>query len=326
MRQTRRDPTTGRWTLVSTERVERPVHLDPRGEPPVSAADCPFCPGHEAVTGPAIDQVGKGDAWTVRCVPNKYPAVSAGEASTSRAVGPYDLASGTGAHEVIVEGREHAVPLWRQPVARTAESLRLARRRFADLYKDFRLLHLLWFRNHGQDAGASQAHAHAQLMALPFVPRQVEDMVALAQAHRRDRGRDLLGDLVQADLDEQRRVVWRDDEIVAVCPWAPSATFEVWLVPVREGQHFREATDAQIEGLARGLHFVLGALARELENPPHNVVLYDAPRDLAPRSGFRWHLRVKPRLEPGGGYENGFDGSIVSVPPEETAAILRGDG
>jgi len=134
-----------------------------------------------------------------------------------------------------------------------------------------------------------------------------------------------LGPRSVADLDDGKRVVWRDDEIVAVCPWAPSATFEVWLVPAKESTHFRGATDAQIDGLARALHRVLGALDRELENPPHNAILYDAPRDLPVRSGFRWHLRIKPRLEPGGGYETGFDGSIVSVPPEETAAILRGD-
>lgn len=325
MRQTRRDPTTGRWTLVSTERVERPVYLEPRGVPLVSTKDCPFCPGHEAATGPAIDQVGAGADWTVRCVPNKYPAVSAGETSSSRAVGLYDVASGTGAHEVIIEGRDHDAPTWRQPLIRTAEAMWLARHRFADLYGDFRLRHLLWFRNHGQDAGASQAHPHAQLMALPFVPRLVEDMVALAGAHRRDRGRDLLGDLLQADLDDGKRIVWQGEEIVAVCPWAPSATFEVWLVPLGDAPHFRDATDGQIDGLARAMHHVLGALDRELENPPHNAILYDAPRDLPARSGFRWHLRIKPRLEPGGGYETGFDGSIVSMPPEESAAILRGE-
>ena len=93
MRETRRDPTTGRWTVISTERVERPVHLEPRALPPVPESECPFCPGHEHATGKAIDHVGKGKDWTIRVVPNKYPFLSVGEVESSRAFGLYDAAA-----------------------------------------------------------------------------------------------------------------------------------------------------------------------------------------------------------------------------------------
>ncbi len=323
-REIRRDPTTGLYTIISTERVERPIHLEPRRVPKVPPAECPFCPGNEHATERVIDTLSDEAGWQVRAVANKYPALSATDALHSRAFGLYDRHSGTGAHEVIIEGRAHDVPLCAQPDDVMEATLIMARRRMADLHNDFRLRALTWFRNHGQDAGASQAHPHAQLIGLPFVPPLLAEMVARAAAHRAERGRDLLGDLLQQDLDEGARVVWRDDEIVAVCPWAPRAPFEVWFVPTREGAHFRHAAAAQLTSLARALCAVGTAIGRELEGPSHNLTLFTAPRDLPEGEGFRWHLRLQPRLEPGGGYEIGWCGAIVSVPPDEAAAALRG--
>ncbi len=47
--------------------------------------------------------------WTVRVVPNKYPAlVNKGVGSSSRR-GVYESAAGLGVHEVIIESFEHVV-------------------------------------------------------------------------------------------------------------------------------------------------------------------------------------------------------------------------
>jgi len=322
-REVRRDPTTGLWSVISTERVERPVHLEPRRIPPIPPESCPFCPGNERATAKAIDVVADDQGWLVRAFPNKYTALTTTLVLEGRAYGPYDHLSGVGAHEVIVEGREHHLPLWEQPVERMVQSLTMARRRMQDLHGDFRLLYLAWFRNYGAECGSSQVHPHAQLLGLPYVPLLVREMVRRGRLHLRHRGRELMKDILDYDRDEQKRVVWEDANVIAVCPWAPRAPFEVWIVPTAPGAHFREASDTVLVSAAVALHHVNRAISRELEDPPHNVILYTAPREAPADSGFRWHLRVMPRLEPYGGFETGTHGALVSVPPEEAARVLR---
>ena len=78
----RRDPIVGRWVIISTERRGRPhdfIKLQPAR--PVSMALCPFCPGQERLTPKEImayrPQPGGPNSpnWTVRVVPNKFPAL-----------------------------------------------------------------------------------------------------------------------------------------------------------------------------------------------------------------------------------------------------------
>ncbi len=323
MREIRRDPTTGTWTLLSTERVHRPVHLEPRGMPEVPPEQCPFCPGNEHATSHPIAVVSHDGAWSTRVVANKYPILGVEERLEGRGRGPWDQAGGVGVHEVIVEGRAHHAPLWKQPLGQSAESLLIVRDRMRDLNGDRRLVTLSWFRNHGQEAGASQPHPHAQLVGLPVVPVLLEEMVRRARAHRAARGRDLLQDILDHARDDRTRLVWEDEHVVAFCPFAPVASFEVWVVPVRPQAHFRAAPDAVVRALAEASWRASARIARELEDPPHNALLFTAPRGVGEDEGFRWHLRLRPRLEPGGGLEAGTGSAVVTVPPEEAARVLR---
>ena len=87
MTELRTDPLSGHKTIVAGERSRRPG-----GEPgcaapePIDPKLDPFAEGHEDRTPPELDAIrpGGGPAnspgWTVRVVPNLYPALSpAGE-------------------------------------------------------------------------------------------------------------------------------------------------------------------------------------------------------------------------------------------------------
>ena len=53
MRELRKDPVVGRWVIISTERADRPVDFG-FPSPPLREAACPFCPGREEDTPPAV--------------------------------------------------------------------------------------------------------------------------------------------------------------------------------------------------------------------------------------------------------------------------------
>ena len=113
MPELRKDPVTGRWVIISTERRKRPN--DFRFERPsiIGREQCPFCPGQEALTPPevlAYRQNGGGansSDWVVRVVPNKFPALQVEGGLDREGDGMFDRMNGIGAHEVIIETPDH---------------------------------------------------------------------------------------------------------------------------------------------------------------------------------------------------------------------------
>ena len=81
MSQLRLNPLTGRWVAVAAGRQNRPGDLVSRQLPVESDPDrpCPFCPGNEEATPPALETYGKHGDWVVRVVPNRYPAFDGDE-------------------------------------------------------------------------------------------------------------------------------------------------------------------------------------------------------------------------------------------------------
>lgn len=324
MRELRKDPTTGDVAVIAAERTSRPRHLAPGRELDRDPSRCPFCPGHEHATPPTIQEVVRDGRWVTRAFPNKFPALAVEGVVEFRGHGPYDRVSGVGAHEVIVESPRHDVPAWRLGRDAMTDALRLARERMRDLRRDVRLRQFVWFRNVGPEAGASLGHPHAQLIATPVVPPLHRRMIKRMRRHFRDKQRDLLGDLLAFDVEEGKRVVADAGAVVAVCPYAPRAPFEVWLVPRAPLPSFPDADDAAIGALADAMVQVLRAYDAVLEDPPYNAILYTAPNDGDATIGFRWHVRLLPRTGTLAGFELGSGAYLHGVLPEEAARLLRG--
>lgn len=320
-REVRRDPLTGQWVVLSSDRL--PAALLPPHAPRQDAGTCPFCPGHEAATPPTIRQIERDGRWVARAFPNRRPALVIEEELRSHGHGPYDRVSGTGAHEVIVESPDHDTPLQDQPVAQLTDALLLARWRLADLQKDPRFAMIWWFRNHGAAAGASLDHPHAQLLATPMVSSRVREIGRRSRRHLRDRGRELLQDVVDHERDHGRRIVWEGERVIALCPFAPVTPFEVLLVPTQPGPSFASADDRLVEDLAAAMRTVLRAYARVLDGPAHHAWMVNAPMG-RPAPGFRWHLRMRPKLVVAGGFEAATGEGMHWVWPEEAASALRG--
>ena len=74
----RRDPVTGRWVIISTERAKRPQEFI-REPVRFKSAHCPFCPGHEASTPPEILAYRTDAGQIVEGVPDAVVHASAPE-------------------------------------------------------------------------------------------------------------------------------------------------------------------------------------------------------------------------------------------------------
>jgi UDPglucose--hexose-1-phosphate uridylyltransferase len=329
MPELRRDPVTGRWVIISTDRQKRPndFHLE---RPEVLGRDqCPFCPGREALTPPEIlsyRQNGgapNSPGWDVRVVPNKFPALQV-EGQLDRAGdGMFDRMNGIGAHEVIVESPDHDRTLAAMSESEIERVLWAWRERMLDLKRDFRLRYILIFKNHGAAAGATLEHTHSQLIALPVVPDFVREEIDGARRHFAVKERCVFCDIVRQDLADSRRVILENADIVALAPYAPRFAFETWLLPKRHGARFEEAPRHDYESLARLLKNLLQRMDRALQSPPYNLIVHTSPFSDDTSDVYHWHLEIIPKLTRVAGFEWGTGFYINPTPPEEAAQVLR---
>lgn len=320
MRELRTDPLTGDVVVISTDRLARPRHLRPGRVLDDDASTCPFCPGHEAHTPRTLAAIDGPDGWRARAFPNRYPAVGIEGDLDPRAVGPYNVSGGIGAHEVIVETRLHGVPPWNDPRDQAA-ALCLARDRMRDLGRDGRFKAVLWFRNHGPEAGASLGHPHAQIVALPTVPPRLKRIMKRCARHYKQHGRELWKDILDHEARDRRRTLIESEDLLAFCAFAPQTSFETIIAPTRAEPSFLELDDRRITAIAATMCRILRAFDAVLADPPHNALLVTAPIGGSP--GFRWHLRLLPRLSAFAGFELLSGAVMHGTQPEEAARLLR---
>lgn len=328
----RKDPVSGRWVIISTDRVKRPTDFS-REKARMKGGFCPFCPGNETHTPAEIlayrppvnghSPAANAPGWKVRVVPNKFPALGIEGTLDRRPEGIFDKMNGIGAHEVIIETPEHNATLATMNEKQVEDVLWAFRHRISDLKKDVRLKYILIFKNHGEAAGATLEHPHCQLIALPIVPKQVFEEVEASRQYFRSKERCIYCDVISQELDDASRVVSETAEVVTLAPYAPRFPFETWILPKRHESSYENASPALYENLAKAIKSLVGKLDSVLDSPAYNLVLHSSPTAENNNEYYHWHVEVMPKLTRVAGFEWGTGFYINPTSPEESAKYLR---
>jgi UDPglucose--hexose-1-phosphate uridylyltransferase len=326
------DQATADWVIFAPSRARRPdefrqkrVVSDTDSD---SASGCPFCPGNESRTPPEIYAVrppaGSGPQWSVRVIPNKFPALRIEEDHRHYDDGEgFRHIGGCGAHEVIIESPDHSRLLAEQPVEQIAAVLRTAQLRYQDLMRDTRFQTVVVFKNHGESAGTSLKHPHWQLIATPVVPRLLRLQHAVATEFFDQAGTCLHCSMLRHELAKEKRILAANDEFVSLLPFASHVPFETWILPRRHQSSFGLVEQERLRPLAEVLKTVLQKLHRGLDNPDFNLTVDSVSRGDESKEYFLWHIRILPRLTTPAGFELGSGMSINTVLPEDAAQYLR---
>jgi UDPglucose--hexose-1-phosphate uridylyltransferase len=322
--EVRVDPVTGQRAIIAAERATRPGGwLSSQPPAPIDSERDPFAPGHEDRTPPEIHAVRPGGGppdsggWTVRVVPNLYPALDQSSPVPAPDAQPdlFRARAATGAHEVIVNGPQIVTSLADLPVDQVCAAVEVWRLRMA-AHPESACVQLIVNERH--EGGASLPHTHAQLYALDFVPEAVARERERFSAHAvRTMGSNLLADVVQEEVRRRERVIAIDDEAVLMAPYASRLPFQLLLAPRVPRSRFEDDGPTG----ARLLHDGLRRLARRLgASPPLNLWVRTAP---AGAEHFCWRIDVMPRLTHLAGLELSTGLHLNVLAPERAAAELR---
>ncbi len=299
--------------------------------PPSVARFCPFCYGNEQKTPPEVLAFRPGGeanrpGWSVRVVPNKFPALGIEGELNRQGEGMYDKMDGIGAHEVVIESPDHSLTMAEMTDHQIEEVLRAFRDRVDDLKKDIRFRYIVLFKNHGETAGATLEHPHSQLIALPVIPKRVKEELDGAKLYFDFKERCVYCDIVRQETASAVRLVTETERLLVLQPWAPRFPFETWILPKRHESHFEQTDGATLQNLAWALRSTLRKMDKVLEHPPFNFIVHSAPLQENHQAHYHWHIEIIPKLTKVAGFEWGTGFYINPTPPEESAKFLRESG
>jgi UDPglucose--hexose-1-phosphate uridylyltransferase len=321
MSQLRLDPLTGRWVVISADRADRPQPFAYRTKTAQQDPDlpCPFCPGNEEKTPPALETYGPNGGWLVRVVPNLYPAFSGRELMAVQNIGPvFTQAPASGIHEVVVFSPDHDMGWADLSDPQAGLVMAAIRDRIEEHARVGGLRYSQFIANCGREAGASLDHPHGQLLGMPFVPGELVDEQA---GFDRFQGACLLCTTLEAEAEAGHRIVTADERVQVICPFWSGTPYEMLVLPRNHEPFVHKAQPQDLAAVGRAVRDALARLRRTVGDVAYNVVLHYSP--FRASADFHWHVHLLPKVTSIAGFELGTGVLINVLPPEFAAAELR---
>jgi UDPglucose--hexose-1-phosphate uridylyltransferase len=315
----RLDPLSGRWVAMSASRADRPhAFALSRTSIEDTTRPCPFCPGHEEASPPALETYGPAGNWLVRVVPNLYPAFSGDQPFVVENRGPvFTQATAGGIHEVLVLSPDHDTSWAELSDEQSSLVMAALRDRIEEHSQQSYLRYSQAIVNCGREAGASLEHPHGQLLGMSFVPRDLSEEVA---RFAKFAGGCLLCTTVDAEENAACRVVYADDRTVVVCPFWSAVPYEMLVIPRAHTPHLYRSPTEDLVSVGKSLRDCLKHLREKVGDVAYNIVFHSAPYRV--NEPYHWHVHVWPKVTTRAGFELGTGVAINIVAPEAAAEEL----
>ncbi len=324
MHEMRKNPITDTWTIIASERANRPHFAEEHKE------KCCFCYGNEDLTPPEVlvhkkkGDISSVENWQVRVFPNKFPAFNSKEEFLIKEGAETQLYSyARGKAEVIIE-----TPIHSQNIALLSQDeieliLKTYQKRYISLSQDEDAQYVIIFRNNGIEAGASIAHPHSQIISMPVIPINIVQELEQSKKYYEANKKCLFCELIKTELEQKKRIIFENSDFVGFIPYASRCPFESWIAPKFHSDSFEHLTVAQLKNLSEVWKAVLLKLHLALDNPAYNYYIHTSPVHQETSQYYHWHMELIPKITNVGGFELGTGMNINTSSPEENAAILQ---
>ena len=178
--------------------------------------------------------------------------------------------------------------------------------------------------------GVSNPHPHCQIYATNFVFKSIETEARAGLRHLRETGRVLFQDIIAAEREDGRRILFENDSAIAFMPYFARYAYEVYVAPKRTHPSLAALPEDELTDFAAALQNVVIRFDNLWRMPfPYVMVLHQQPTDGREYRGFHFHVQIHPPLRKPGllkymaGPELGGGNFLNDTAPEEKAAELR---
>lgn len=291
------------YVILAPARAKRP-HA-PNKVKDDSAANCHFCPDNfKNETILYQDNNYDGD-WEIVSILNKFPALT------------LDNPDAFGQCEVLIETRQHGLDINDFSVDHVVRVFNAYIDRFEELRNIDGIKHVIVFKNEGGKAGNSVAHSHSQVYALPLLPPKVASESRAYSTYRLEHATCPFCDVILKETGKPR-VIWEDEHVFTVCPYASDSPYGVWILPKRHTRFFGDLTRHEKESVAIALKMVLDKLDECAIS--YNYFVENAVN----QEDYHTHIKITPRPDVWGGLELGTGVITNPITPEFATRFYQG--
>jgi UDPglucose--hexose-1-phosphate uridylyltransferase len=318
MPELRYNPLLDTWTMVATNRQNRP-HLP--------ADWCAFCPG-EGKLVPA-----KYDVYAYQ---NDFPTLSQQPEHVDRKKTNKTsiAAEAYGKCEVILYSSEHTKKLYELSDAHVLKIVDLWTDRYRELSKDRKIKYIYEFENRGEEVGVTMSHPHGQLYAYSWIPEKIRSELVNCKKYYKKNGSNLFKDLNAAEKKYKKRVISENKSFIAYIPYFTDYPFGVFVVNKKLKQNFTEFTPVEKKDLAEILKKLVRGFDKIYDRPfPYIMAIHQSPvnspvyKDCGDYYAFHIEfyppLRAKDKIKWYAGSEMGAGAAANPLDVDECAALLR---
>ncbi len=324
------DLVSGDWVVIATGRARRPETFkkEKRAAERVSKKDCPFCNLSKEEKPTLIFNKGKmvaSGSWTTIVIPNKFPAFLPSPELNEQIEGRlYKKMNAAGFHEIVIT-QDHRKQIAQFSVEQIKEVFDVYQERYLNLMPKKFVNHISIFHNHGQEAGASIAHPHSQIITTPLIDIDLHKALLRSQGYyKKDKNkRCIYCDMNKWERRSKKRIVFENKDFLVICPFASKTAFQLIVSPKKHLAYFERAKEEEKWSLAEAFQKAISKLYKGLNAPAYNFYLHTAPCDGKNHDYYHWHWTILPKTSTWAGFEIGTRMEISTIEPEKAAEYLR---
>jgi UDPglucose--hexose-1-phosphate uridylyltransferase len=295
---------------------------------------CPYCPGNESMTGPAVISLVSKDGmlqrlsdsegsiiedWCVRVFQSQYPAVNTAS-QNNYTDKPLYSEPAYGYHQIVVASPDHRQDLSKISVEQWENVLLVVQERVRWLYTQKSVTYVSIYVDSGREAGTSYDHAHLNVVTFSTIPPIIELEAEGSHRYVNENGNCPSCNIISVELGGPRQIL-ATDSFLAFSPWAPTYPYEFWIYPKRHTTAFSKIPQKEISDLALILRATIGGMSKGLNSPAFNLVFHLSPEKKNSRQ-IHWHIEVYPQTNKWSGLQRGFGIYVNAVSPESSAEVL----
>jgi UDPglucose--hexose-1-phosphate uridylyltransferase len=274
-------PLRGEWVAYASHRQGRTFMPPPEYNPLAPTSNSTF-----------PTELPQGH-YDVAVFDNRFPSLTVQAHDPPQLI--VDTLPANGACEVVVFTPDPSMSLAGLPLDHLDLLLQVWGDRTRILGSYPQIQYVLPFENKGIEVGVTLHHPHGQIYAYPFVPPVPARMLACQNAYYQSHQRGLLQDFIQQEIQDDKRILYRDEFAIAFVPVCARYPYEVWLAPIDPVQMLADLTAVQRSSLAKALKTVAlkydGLWNRSF---PYLMAWFQAPTDGQPHPEFHLHAEFYP--------------------------------
>ena len=287
---------TNEWVLVSPHRMKRPwqgqsedllkreiIKHDPT---------CYLCPWNVRINGD------KNPNYSgVHVFDNDFAALQTSVDLELWNDGLLQATGESGICRVVCFSPDHSKTMAQLSVEEISNVVGVWMDQYVMLSQDKDIHYVQIFENKGEMMGCSNPHPHGQIWSQSSVPNEAFKIDQQQLNFFRSKGKSLLLQYVEEEIQHKDRLVYENDHFVIVVPFWAVWPYQTMIVPKEHQDNISQMSKAQQHQFADALS-VLTKLYDQLFDCefPYSSGIHQAPTTDADHSHWHWHMSFYPPL------------------------------